>query len=783
MRRALGVVALVVVSAATAAAATFPAPSLTLQSSFSPPVGIARTDLIDQTTSTPYANAVSGDRLITVGEAGSGSSGDIGIAAHRFDGTLDPAFSDDGRVVVVIAGTEDRALDLAVLPSGAIRVLAQVGATTRIVGLTSTGAVDTSFGAADGTPDDGQIVINALTPTAIAVAGDGRLAVTGTSTNDTVVAMFNADGTPVTTFGINGFATINRSGDATPDGGADIAFRPGGGVLVLGAIGSGGTGTAFLHALNDAGADDPGFSDDGDLALAIGDAPTEPHALVVYAGRYWLTGSTRTGTDTNAFLARVEADGTGLQSRQFDMRGQLIDPATAVTSVGDSLAVVPGTPDTLVVSGSVASASGTDWAAAAFNNLGGDVNAASFGDIAISVPGSGGINSVTAGPAGSVFVAGPYQETVTTPSSSITYTRIGEAKLVIDAEKACNLTLTVPSPLELVLRPGVAGSVDVKVTNQGTRACAGAITVPPRYAMGYSGLIGPIATGSLAPGETFTAKGVALAYSGTLRRQDSVSFTVTATGDSDLTDNSGVLAVRFSYCDLGLAAAGARAFMPDEGSRRFSFVVRNRGTLACRGVRVGVGGQARPGARHPSYVLAAGRDVADTASARLRKPAEPGQRVRISFTAGSALDPDAATANNLVTLTPVVLGVGDTDARRPRGAARTLQGIARGGRGPASRKLRAVSRVSVAVRRLGGGCRWLSSAAKPRFRTVKAGAKGRCTRPVWLRAAGTTRWRLKTAGLPAGDYELLSRASIRAGLDEASFTAGDHNRVSFTVRP
>jgi hypothetical protein len=54
---------------------------------------------------------------------------------------------------------------------------------------------------------------------------------------------------------------------------------------------------------------------------------------------------------------------------------------------------------------------------------------------------------------------------------------------------------------------------------------------------------------------------------------------------------------------------------------------------------------------------------------------------------------------------------------------------------------------------------------------------------VWLRAKGTKTWRVRTAGLPAGHYELLSRATIGAGFREASFTAGDHNRVAFTVGP
>jgi hypothetical protein len=797
-RAATLVAALAAVGASVALAATYPSPSLSLDSSFSPPSGIARADFGTAeapTTSIPLANAVDGDRLYTVGQAGSPS--DVGIMAHHLDGTLDSSFSDDGRLVIAVGAgsTPDKAVDVAVLADHRIRILVATGSgsaqDTAIIGLMPDGSVDPDFGAADGTPD-GIVSFGAPAhmpnvPAALAVGGDGRLAVAGSvagATSDSFVALREANGAPVPTFGPDpaGIVQFDHSGDATPDQASDVVFRPGG-VLVFGQFGASGATSAYLRAFTIDGAVDPSFSDDGDLVPAVGDAPTVSGALLSYAGRYWFTGGTYTGTDQNAYLARVEADGSGLQSRQFDMRGQLIDPAQAVASIGDALAVVPGTPDTLVVTGAVSSSSGTEWGAAAFNNLDLDVASLGFGDIAIGAPGSFGIAGVAAGPGRSVFITGGYTETITTPSSSTTTTRFAEARLLIDAEKKCNLALTVPSPLELVLKPGVPGAVDLHVSNGGTLACGGTITVPAPYGLVRNGVAGPIATGTLAPGETFSAPGVVLAYLGPLRREDNLAFTLTAAGDSDTTDNADALHVRFSYCDLRVTAQGSRAFMPDEGSRRFSFLVGNGGTTACRGVRVGVGGQAAPAGRNAYYNLDAGRDASDAPAARLRRAAKPGDHVRITFHAGSALDPDADATNDAVTLTPTVLGVGDTDASRPRGAARTLRGVAHGGRGPASRKLRRVTRVSVAVRRLGAGCRWLTSAAKPRFRRVKAGAKGRCTRPVWLQAKGTRKWSLKTAGLPAGHYELLSRATIGAGFREASFTTGDHNRVAFDVRP
>lgn len=778
MRRAAVAAVVLLATAAAAVAATYPAPSLSLQSAFAPPTGIARTDFADS-QSPPSATAVDGDRILTVGESGSGTSGDVGIEAHHLDGSVDTSFSDDGRLIIpVTPSVEDKGVDLIVLPDHRIRILATTGTKGAIIGLTPDGAPDTAFGAGDPDPTDGIVRLDGLTPTAFALAADGRLAVTGSMTTgggDSFVAEYNADGSPVTSFGGTGVVPFDRSGSAAPDAGTDVVWRPGSGPLVYGSFGPSGSASAYLRAFADDGSLDPSFSDDGDLVPSVGESPTVAGAALVARGALWITGSTRTGIDTNAFLARYDLNGGGEQSRQFDMRGQLIDPAQSVTSVGDELALVSGTPDTLVLSGSVEASSGKEWAAAAFNNLDGDVASFAYGDIAIGTPGNNGIVGLAPAPDRTVIVSGGYQEQVNTGSVSFFGTRVGEARLAVDAEKQCNLGLTVTRPLELTLAPGGAAAVDFKVVNAGTRACAGTITAPAPWSMT------PVDTGTLAPGQSFTAPGVALTYGGPLRRQLDLPFTLAATGDSDTSDNLATLHVRFTYCDLALAAVGSRAFMPSEGSRRFSFVVANGGTTTCARARVRVTGQGRRTSRAAPFAVGAGRSLSDAPAVTLRKRAKVGTRALIGF-AASGTTADANGANDSVVLAPMVLGVGDTDAQRPRGSAEVIRGIARGGRGPAARKLRRVTRVSVAVRRVGGGCRWLSAPRKARFRTLSPGAKGRCTRPVWLRARGTSRWSLRTAGLPPGDYELLARATIGAGFTEAVFSLRDRNRVLFTVR-
>ncbi len=79
------------------------------------------------------------------------------------------------------------------------------------------------------------------------------------------------------------------------------------------------------------------------------------------------------------------------------------------------------------------------------------------------------------------------------------------------------------------------------------------------------------------------------------------------------------------------------------------------------------------------------------------------------------------------------------------------------------------------------GCRQLSSRGTFLSSTAK---KGKCAPTVWLKATGTAKWsyRLRKR-LPAGSYTLYARATDNAGLREPSFSAADHNRVRFTVKP
>ena len=791
---AVALLALATVAAPPLHAQTPLAPSVTVDPTFAPPTGIAVDDVASK-GDLASGTAVDGDRIYTVGE----SDNSVVIVARRSSGALDSGFAGDGRLDISLSPDKDTGVAIVVLPDHRLRVLASTDVLTStatnvdvaLIGLNSDGTDDQTFGGGDGrvtfpvgTAED--------TPTKMVADATGRLAVAGlrkdaNGKEDTFVAMREPDGSPTPAFGqsapsdLDGLRVFDRAGNNLNDRATDIAFKPGGGLLLLLQVATSADAAvnnyvSVLHAVTEAGADDNAFSDDGDMVLAVGDPNTQvtSGALLLYGGRWWVTGAAKVGTDTDAYLARVELDGSGLQFRRFDMRGGRIAATEPILSSGIDLTLLPGSPDTLVVVGSITYQSRPYWAAAAFNNLSASVSQLGFDDVLIVLGDNehGALVGVAAGP-GWLAAAGSIVD-----FSNFVDTSFGTTKLLIDAEKRCDLAVEVREPLEVRFEGTKPAGLNIRVTNVGTKACAGTISVPAPYALRLGARTGALPTGVLAPGASYSTGPVTLTYSGPRRRDDTLGVRVRSSADTNAENDFSLIGVVFSYCDLRLAPAGSTRLVPDEGSRSFEFSLRNEGTTPCRRSRLGAGaGVRRRGSTDP-FTLEGGRSASEEISAAPAGPRRIGRRVRMVFRA--LADADVDSRNDSAVLSPMVIGVGDTNARRPGSRARRLSGRASGGRGPVSRRSRRVTRVHVAVRKIGGRCRWLGSKSG----RLRRGSGRRCNRPVWLRAAGTTRWALALEGsLPRGRYLLYSRATIAAGgFREASFSSRDRNRIPFTIR-
>ena len=776
--------AIVAIAPAPAAGQNVLAPSLVVDTPFSPPDGIARVDLAGNLTDIPSGVAVDGQRIYTVGEArDTSSNSDIGIVAHRTDGTLDPEFSGDGKLVVPIAADtgKDVGVSVLVLPDRSLRILASTDVTAgsgtnidvAVIGLTATGEFDTTFGGGDGqvtfpvgTHDD--------TPTRMVAGPDGRLAISGArrdaaSKEDSFVALLEPDGSPVASFGTAGVRILDRAGPTLNDRAVDIAFRPGGALVALiqnetnpdAAVNDYQT---VLHAFDITGADDLGFSEDADHVLAVGDPDTIPGGLIAHDGRLWAVGSTKVGQDTDAYLARMNGDGSGVEFRRFDMRGTAIQPTQQVISAASELAVVPGNPLTLVVMGSVNYGSRPYWAGAAFNRLSGPVESFGYGDLIIPTEEYGAVVGAVPGGDGWVAVAGSLVNT-----SENFDTSFGTARVLVDADKACDVTVSVPRPLEIGIAPGATAPVTLKVDNVGTRPCSGVVTVPPEYTLRSGRVDGPASFGGIDPGGSVQLE-AELGYTGPRRLDDTVTFTVQAPGDARPTNDTRRVHVLFEFCDLRMAPIDSPSRIPDEGGIRVEFNVRNVGTLDCRNLRLGRLDSGGWVPRTSRFTLRRGRSASETM--RVGAPAGSAPGASATVTVVPRADRLANEADDAVELTATVVGVGDSKVTSA--TSRRFRGAARPGRASAGQRLK-VERVEVAITRAGKRCAW----AKRSGKLVRRG----CKRPVWLKARGKRAWSLALArSLPAGKYVVRSRAVVQGGFAEARFSSKDGNRRSFTVR-
>ena len=235
----------------------------------------------------------------------------------------------------------------------------------------------------------------------------------------------------------------------------------------------------------------------------------------------------------------------------------------------------------------------------------------------------------------------------------------------------------------------------------------------------------------------------------------------------------GVRAV-YSFCDLALSAVAEAV---DDPERRVGAGSRSGCATAARGraasVKFSVPDGAGEGASKP-YAIERGRSVSDDVWVSSKSTAKVGKKATVTVKSASA-DEDVVAANDSIRLTARVVGVGDTRVRAA-GATR-ISGSATGGKGTkADRNGIKLTRVEVAIRKLGSGCRWLSG---KKFTTRKTDS---CTPSGWQTASGKGSWSLRLTKLPAGRYEVYTRAVTANTFKEGRFSTKDGNRRAFRVR-
>jgi uncharacterized delta-60 repeat protein len=254
------------------------------------------------------AVAVQPDGKIVAAGSAAGKGGRFALARFRTDGTLDPAFGGDGRVLTNFTRFSDVAYGVAILPDG--RIVA-VGAISRLTEIGSAGRFALGLYHPDGTRDtsfggDGRVTTNftAGEDRAVAVAiHAGRILAVGsanfgcTPCSRFALARYDLDGSLDASFSGDGMATtgFRFGGD-----GQDVDITPNGKIVVAG-------GNTIVTRFNVAR-----YRDDGTLDAAFGGD-----------GKV----STRSGKgDQSATGVAVQANGKVVAAGYTDMPHEFGDP-------------------------------------------------------------------------------------------------------------------------------------------------------------------------------------------------------------------------------------------------------------------------------------------------------------------------------------------------------------------------------------------------------------------------------------------------------------------------
>jgi uncharacterized delta-60 repeat protein len=261
-----------------------------------------------------FASAIaiqSDGKLVVAGRAGRGR---FALARYHPDGTLDTTFSGDGKVATNLTPHDDWVADVAIQGDGKI-VAAGFGGTCcsgpggdgrlALARYNPDGSLDPTFGG------DGRVVTNVTDGNdfivGLAVQADGKVVAAGRAGGAGgrfLLARYRADGTLDSSFRGDGIVTVNFT--AANEFAASLAAGTDGKIVAAGP----GGGTFGLVRFRPNGVLDPSFSGDGKARTNFTAGPDIAWAVTIQPdGKTIAAGSARASGNTFA-LARYNANGT-----------------------------------------------------------------------------------------------------------------------------------------------------------------------------------------------------------------------------------------------------------------------------------------------------------------------------------------------------------------------------------------------------------------------------------------------------------------------------------------
>jgi len=178
-------------------------------------------------------------KLVVVGQGG--STGGMAVARFNADGSLDTTFSTDGKVLIDVGTSGERAFNVNIRPDGKLLIFGQASAvagvnnpSTVVARLNPDGSLDTSFGGGDGLAT--MELKSGFTIMDVESLPDGKFVVAGEMTSgldfDWAVMRFKVDGTLDTTFSGDGVRTFDFG--SSTDLLRGLALQPDGKIVLTG---------------------------------------------------------------------------------------------------------------------------------------------------------------------------------------------------------------------------------------------------------------------------------------------------------------------------------------------------------------------------------------------------------------------------------------------------------------------------------------------------------------------------------------------------------------------
>jgi uncharacterized delta-60 repeat protein len=276
--------------------------------------GVTTTSVFNQNQANGVKVQPDGKVIVVGGGFGGGDA--AFVIRYNSDGTLDTTFDGDGIATTAIEIAGNVFFDVALQPDGKIvacgsAITSSADQNYILVRYNSNGSLDSTFGSGGIVRTD--FGSSTELATAIALAPDGKIVVSGLSDNTLGIGRYNTNGTLDTTF--DGDGKVTATNFVFTSTGTDVAVQPDGKIIAVGRPNS--IGTSILR-YNTNGTPDTTFDGDGRADLS---SPDFGNAVAIQTdGRIIVGGRARDLANNRDFaIARLNVNGS--LDTTFDIDG------------------------------------------------------------------------------------------------------------------------------------------------------------------------------------------------------------------------------------------------------------------------------------------------------------------------------------------------------------------------------------------------------------------------------------------------------------------------------